>query len=189
MAEHISQSNSLILDLRGNPGGYVVTLEELAGYFVEKETKIADLKGRKEMKPQMAKSKGKNIFKGRLIVLVDANSGSAAEIFARFVQLEKRGVVIGDRSAGAVMQSRGISMELGADSIVPYGMNLTNADVVMSDGKSLEHTGVTPQIEMFMTGADLAAQRDTVLAAAFELLGQKVTPEQAGKYFPYKWKD
>jgi carboxyl-terminal processing protease len=189
MQGRVSQSSNLILDLRGNGGGYVVTLEQLAGYFVDKDTKIADLKGRKELKPQMAKSKGQSAYKGKLIVLVDANSGSASEIFARFVQIEQRGIVVGDQSAGAVMQSRGVPMELGADSIVPYGMNMTHADVIMTDGKSLEHAGVTPQLEILLTGADLAAQHDTVLAEALKLLGQTVTPEQAGKLFPYKWED
>ena len=189
MNGRISQSANLILDLRGNGGGYVATLEQLAGYFVDKDTKIADLKGRKEMKPLMAKSKGKNVFKGKLTVLVDANSGSASEIFARFVQIEQRGVVIGDQSAGAVMQSRGVAMEMGVESIVPYGMNMTNADVIMTDGKSLEHLGVTPQLEILLTGADITAQRDTVLANTFRLYGETVTPEQAGKFFPYKWED
>ncbi len=189
MQGRVSQSANLILDLRGNGGGYVVTLEQLAGYFVDKDTKIADLKGRKEMKPQMAKSKGKNVYRGKLIVLVDANSGSASEIFARFIQIEQRGVVIGDQSAGAVMQSRGVPMEMGVDSIVPYGMNMTNADVIMADGKSLENTGVTPQLQILLTGADIAAQRDTVLAGAFQLFGEMVTPEQAGKFFPYKWEE
>ncbi len=105
----------------------------------------------------MAKFKGKNVFRGKLTVLVDANSGSASEIFARFVQIEQRGVVIGDQSAGAVMQSRGVAMEMGVESIVPYGMNMTNADVIMTDGKSLEHLGVTPQLEILLTGADITA--------------------------------
>lgn len=189
MKGRLTQSANLILDLRGNGGGYVMTLEELAGYFVSKDTKIADLKGRKEMKPQMAKTKGDDIFKGKLVVLIDANSGSASEIFARLMQLEQRGVVIGDQSAGAVMQSRGIPMSMGVDKIVPYGMNMTNADVIMTDGKSLEHVGVTPHIPLLATGADLALQRDPVLAAALQLFGQTISPEDAGKLFPYKWKE
>lgn len=188
MQGRVRRSSNLIMDLRGNGGGYVVTLEKIAGYFVEKDTTIAELKGRKEMKPQKAKSQGGDGFKGRLVVLVDSQSGSAAEIFARFVQLEKRGVVIGDISAGAVMQSKFSPMENGADSVViPYGISITNADVIMSDGKSLEHTGVTPNLIMVPKGSDLAAQHDPVLAAAFQLLGENVTPEAAGKMFPYKW--
>ena len=154
---------------------------------MDKDTKIADLKGRKEMKPQMAKSQGENTFKGKLIVLIDSNSGSAAEIFARFVQIEQRGVVIGDQSAGAVMQSRGVPMQMGADTIVPYGMNLTNADVITTDGQSLEHIGVTPNLVVLLTGADLATQSDTVLSGALKFFGEIVTPEQAGKLFPFKW--
>lgn len=189
MQGKVSKANNLVLDLRGNGGGYVVTLERLAGYFVDKDTKIADLKGRKEFKPQMAKTKGNDTYKGKIIVLIDSNSGSASEIFARFIQLEKRGVVLGDRSAGAVMMSRGVPMEMGADSLTVYGMNMTMADVIMTDGKSLEHVGVTPDELTLMTGADLAVQSDPVLAYALQLLGEKVSPEDAGKYFPIKWKD
>ena len=189
MQGKIGKAANLILDLRGNGGGYVVTLERLAGYFVEKDTKIADLKARKEMKPQMAKTKGKDVYKGNLIVLIDANSGSASEIFARFVQIEKRGVVIGDQSAGAVMQSRYHPMEFGGDRVVQYGISLTMADVITTDGKSLEHIGVTPQMPLIPTGANLAAGQDPVLAVALELFGQKVTAEQAGKLFPIKWDD
>ena len=189
MQGRISQSANLILDLRNNGGGYVVALEQLAGYFVDKDTKIADLKGRKEMKPQMAKTRGKNVFKGKLVVLVDANSGSASEIFARFIQIEKRGIVVGDQSAGAVMQSRSVPMQLGVDTIVPYGMNLTNADVIMTDGISLEHIGVTPDVLMLVSGADLAGQRDPVLVAALKLLGSDLGAAEAGKFFPFKWKE
>jgi len=191
MQGRVGKAANLVLDLRGNGGGYVVALERLAGYFVDKDTKIADLKGRKEMKPQMAKTKGNDVFKGKLIVLIDANSGSAAEIFARFVQIEQRGVVLGDQSAGAVMQSRGVGLEksTGETTSIFYGMNLTNADVITTDGKSLEHIGVTPNVVTLLSGADLAAQSDPVLAAALKLLGEEVAPEVAGKFFPYKWRD
>ncbi len=176
--------HALVLDLRNNPGGYVVTLEKMAGYFFDKDIKIADLKGRKKMDPQEAKTQGDNGFKGRLVVLIDGSSGSAAEIFARLVQLEKRGVVLGDVSAGAVMQSKYHGMDAGSETVIPYGMSITNADVIMSDGKSLEHTGVTPDELILPTGEDLALRRDPVMARALETLGIKVSSDEAGKFFP-----
>ena len=179
---------ALILDLRGNPGGYVRTLEWFAGYFFDKEVKIADLKGRKEMKPQMAKPHGDRNFKGKLVVLVDSKSGSAAEIFARAVQLEKRGVVIGDRTAGAVMQSRTFDHQMGTDTVIFFGVSITNADVIMSDGKSLEGVGVTPDELLLPTAADMAAKRDPVLARAAAIVGFELPQDKAGAMFPVEWR-
>jgi C-terminal processing protease CtpA/Prc len=188
MSDTVGSRSALIMDLRGNGGGYVKTLERLAGNFFDHDLKIADLKGRKEMKPQLAKTRGKDIFNGKLIVLIDSNSGSAAEIFARLVQLEKRGLVIGDQSAGAVMQSKPYFYEVGAENVVNYGVSITNADVIMSDGKSVEHVGVTPDELVLPSPEDLAAGRDPVLARAFELAGVKVDSTKAGAMFPLEWK-
>jgi carboxyl-terminal processing protease len=179
---------TLILDLRGNPGGYVSTLQWFTGYFFDKEIKIADLKGRKEMKPQTSQPHRDRNFKGKLIVLVDSGSGSAAEVFARVVQLEKRGVVIGDRTAGAVMQSRGFRQMLGEGSGVIYGASITNADVIMTDGKSLERVGVTPDELLLPTAADLAANRDPVLSRAAAMAGFELPPDKVGAMFPVEWR-
>lgn len=175
---------ALILDLRGNPGGYVATLEKLAGYFFDKDTKIADVKGRKPMDPQIAKTQGLRVYTGKVIVLVDSNSGSAAEIFARLMQIEKRGIVLGDVSAGAVMMSRGEGFDAGSATSIWYGMNLTRADVIMTDGKSLEHVGVQPDEVIIPTGSDLANLRDPVLARALEISGTGIDAAAAGKLFP-----
>lgn len=175
--------SAVIIDLRGNPGGYVVTLEKLVGYFFEQDLKIADLKGRKELDPMEAKSKKDDVFKGKVIVLIDAGSASAAEIFSRLMQLEHRGVVLGDISSGKVMMSRSFSLDAGSGTLVSYGGSITEADVIMSDGQSLEHVGVTPHVRILPTGEDLANRRDPVLAAALELLGHKMSPLDAGKLF------
>ncbi len=180
-------SSSLIFDLRGNGGGYVVTLERLVGYMFDKDIKIAELKGRKKMDPQEAKTKGDDAFKGKIIVLIDSRSASASEIFARLMQLEQRGVVLGDISAGAVMQSRSEINSLRNDSIF-YGASITNADVIMSDGKSLEHVGVMPNAVLIPTATDLANNQDPVLAEAVKLLGGNITPAQAGNFFRYNWR-
>lgn len=188
MDDHVKGSSGLILDLRGNSGGYVRTLEFLAGHFFEHDLKIADLKGRKEKKPMLAKTRGKNIFPGKLVVLVDSKSASASELFARLIQIEKRGIVLGDISAGAVMQSKFYQQELGADTVIFYGASITDADVIMADGKSLEHTGVIPDELIKPTPEDMAANRDPVLVRAAELLGVKLEPAQAGALFPVEWK-
>jgi len=179
---------ALILDLRGNPGGYAKTLEWLTGYFFDRDVKIDDLKGRKEMKPEVAKTHGAGGFKGQLVVLVDGESGSAAEMFARIVQLEKRGTVIGDRSSGMVMQSRRHPHQIGIDKVIYYSVSVTEADVIMSDGKSLERVGVTPEDLLLPTAADMAAGRDPVLARAAALVGAKLDAEKAGALFPTEWR-
>jgi carboxyl-terminal processing protease len=188
MNDEVKGRGALILDLRGNGGGYVATLERLVGHFFDRDVKIADLKGRKEMKPMFAKKRDGKPFDGKLVVLIDSNSASASEVFARLVQLEKRGIVIGDQSSGMVMQSKYHSQEMGADNLILYGVNITDADVIMSDGKSVEHVGVTPDELLLPTAADLAAGRDPILARAAELVGLKLDPEKAGAIFPVEWK-
>jgi C-terminal processing protease CtpA/Prc len=184
----VKKHQALILDLRGNGGGLVVMLKRLIGYFFEQDIKVSEMKYRKEVKTEVAESKGNSGFKGKLIVLIDSGSASASEIFARVIQLEKRGIVLGDRSAGAVMQSRQHGHEVGLETVSYYGASITNADVIMKDGKSIEHVGVTPDELLLPTAADLAASRDPVLSHAAELVGLKLDSGAAGKLFPIEWR-
>ena len=179
---------TLILDLRGNGGGAETILQQMIGYFFDRDIKIGDVKGRKETKPLMAKTRGKSVFNGKLIVLVDSESGSAAELFARVVQLEKRGTVIGEKTSGLVMQGTYISHKSGLDLVFYYGVSVTTADLIMTDGKSLERVGVTPDEILIPTQEDLAAERDPVLSRAATLAGLKIEPEKAGKIFPVEWR-
>ena len=178
---------SLILDVRGNPGGAVVTLDRMLGNLFDHDLKFADRVGRKQMKPELAKTRGSEIFTGKLIVLVDSRSASAAELFPRVVQLEHRGTVVGDRTSGAVMEARDYYGSQGMDTKIFYGFSITDADLIMKDGKSLEHTGVTPDEIVIPTAKDLASGSDPVLSRALELAGHKVDPVAAGKMFPYEW--
>lgn len=191
MMRKVGQHQALILDLRGNSGGYETTLRRLLGYFFDHDVKIGDLKRRKESKPVIAKAHSADqVFKGRLVVLVDSKSASAAELFARVIQLEKRGTVIGDHTAGAVMRGRLYPHAYerivipGAETFSFYGAVITDADITMTDGQSLERTGVTPDELLLPTGEDLAARRDPVLSRAATVVGVKIDPEKAGSLFP-----
>jgi carboxyl-terminal processing protease len=180
---------ALVLDLRGNGGGAETTLLRLLGHFFDRDVKMADVKTRNELKPVIAKTRGKgNLFEGKVVVLVDSDSGSASEVFARVMQLEGRGTVVGDRSAGAVMRSNFRTYEMGTERIVSWSANITNADVLMADGKSLERVGVVPDELLLPKATDMAAKRDLVLARALELAGTKIDPAKAGALFPVEWK-
>ena len=186
MMDKARKHEALIVDLRGNPGDSVDTLGYLAGDMFDKDVKIADPVGRKESKPQVAKG-SHNPFTGKLVVLVDSDSASASELFARLMQIEKRGVVLGDRSSGSVMESRHYTEKTGVNTSIFFGVSITDADLIMTDGKSLEHVGVTPDELILPTAADLASGRDPVMVRAAGLLGVKMRPEDAGKLFPYEW--
>jgi C-terminal processing protease CtpA/Prc len=183
----VRKHKTLILDLRSDPGGAAVTLERVIGNVFDHEVKIADRIGRKELKPALAKTVGEHAFAGKIIVLVDSQSASAAELFARVMQLENRGTVLGDRTSGSVMEARGYGYSQGLDTIITYGFSVTEADLIMKDGKSLEHVGVTPDEIVIPTGRDLATGQDPVLARAVEVAGGKLDAAQAGKMFPFEW--
>ncbi|MGA3200701.1 MAG: S41 family peptidase [Halobacteriota archaeon] len=189
MLDQIRSRKALILDLRGNPGGSVDFLAYFLGGMFDHEVKIADRVRRNGTKPQLTKSRGDKTFNGKLVVLVDSESGSASEIFARVVQLEKRGMVVGDISSGKVMESEIYPHSIGRMAITFYSASITEADLIMGDGKSLEHVGVVPDVRVIPTVDDLVAGRDPALAHAAGLVGLKITPEEAGKLFPIQWPD
>jgi carboxyl-terminal processing protease len=177
----------LIIDLRGNGGGAVEMLETLVGGLVGPDTKIADWKGRKPRPPMMARKAG-DVYEGTILVLVDSFSASASELLARTLQLTGRGTVLGDRTAGAVMVSQTFDHMAGGDRTgVTFATSITVADLIMTDGRSLEHTGVVPDEVILPTAEDLASDRDPVLARALELFGLIATPETAGRMFPMEW--
>ncbi|MEO8074254.1 MAG: S41 family peptidase [Acidobacteriota bacterium] len=181
MMDKVEKSDALILDLRGNGGGYLISLEQLVNNFFDKEVKVGKVIERDGIKSYSIQPHIKKPYTGKLVVLIDSDSASAAEIFARIVQLEKRGTVIGDQSAGAVMQAILMTHTFGLDSLIPYGVSVTVADLIMKDGQRLEKVGVTPDEKIVPTALDLANNRDPVLSRAAKILGYQMTAEEAGQ--------
>jgi carboxyl-terminal processing protease len=179
---HARKVGTLILDLRSNPGGLEDGLVRLAGHVFDRRVLIATIHRRRETRAVESKPVG-HPFTGALFVLIDSGSASAAELFAHLVQLEGRGVVLGDRSAGAVMRSRmhRLTTAFGANR---YGLSITDADMIMRDGTRLEGRGVRPDSLVLPTPADLAAGRDPVLAMALTMAGHPTDAAQAGTLLP-----
>jgi C-terminal processing protease CtpA/Prc len=177
---------ALVLDLRGNGGGLVVNLERLVGHFFDTTVTYAIVRERSGRRPRTAQPVGGEPYRGLLVVLVDSRSASAAEEFARFTQLEARSIVVGDRTAGALMTSRGYGGEVaaaGSERAMNWFLSITVADVLMPNGERLEGRGATPDELVLPTGQDLAARRDPQLARALAIAGVTISPEEAGRLY------
>jgi C-terminal processing protease CtpA/Prc len=188
MMKQASAYPKMILDLRGNGGGYVFIEQYLLSHFFDHEVKIADLVMRDKTDKRVTKPLGKEYYAGQLSVLVDSDSASAAEMTARVLQLEKRAAIYGDVSSGSVMTSIPVFFEslVGARTdyaILRTGMSVTVADVIMSDGSRLEHIGVIPDQILQPTATGLVKRTDPVLAYAAYKMGVTLTPEEAGKFY------
>lgn len=181
----IKKHRAMVLDLRGNPGGFTAVESRVITNLFTKRVTIGEQVTRfGRSRETVPGSRG--AFVGRLIVLIDARSASASELLARIVQLEGRGTVLGDRSAGAVMEGVLLTGTRGFGT--PYSFSITRADLLMTDGHSLEGRGVTPDELLLPTAQDLAAGRDPVLSRAARLLGLDLDPVAAGRLFPYEWR-
>lgn len=93
-------ARGLIIDLRGNPGGYMETAVMMANELLPKNSLIVYTEGRKSPRKEY-KADGRGAFqKLPLVVLVDETSASASEIFAGAIQDNDRGTIIGRRTFG-----------------------------------------------------------------------------------------
>jgi carboxyl-terminal processing protease len=176
------KARAVIVDLRGNPGGAESFLLHLLGNLFDRDVTVGEHVGRTKSKPLIAKAR--HVYSGKVIVLVDSDSASCSEIMARAIQLEKRGTVIGDKTAAAVRTAIVKEFEHGQGTVYFYAAEVTINDLKMSDGNSLEKIGVTPDELLLPTPQQLAAGEDPQLARAFELAGAPISAQKAGKLFP-----
>ena len=182
--EKIKGYKKLILDLRGNPGGYTGVVSAVLGCLFNRELKAYEVKDRKKSALSLVKPHKRGAFEGELVALVDSKSASGAEVIARIVQLEKRGKVVGDRTAGKVIGSQILRSRYTTPTAVVrysawYGVQVSIFDLVMSDGKSLERIGVQPDELLLPKPEDIAGKRDPVLARAAAILGADLDPGKA----------
>jgi len=109
-----SNMKNLVMDLRGNGGGYMIAATALADKFFPDQKLLVYLSGRKTAR-QDYKSSGKgSLSSARIVVLMDESSASASEIFAGAIQDWDRGVIMGRRSFGKGLVQNGFSLTDGS---------------------------------------------------------------------------
>ncbi len=137
---HRQGMRSLILDLRGNPGGLLTSSVELADKFVSQGA-IVSTRGRSEGEDFDYRAHRAGTWRVPLVVLIDGDSASASEIFAAAIRDNRRGTIIGVRSFGKG-SVQGI-FPLGHSGA---GIRLTTAKFYSPNGQPISKVGVSPDI-------------------------------------------
>ena len=138
---HGQGMRSLIIDLRGNPGGLLTSSVEVADKFVA-EGGIVSTRGRSEQENFNYRAHRPGTWRVPLVVIIDGDSASASEIFAAAIQDSGRGKIVGARSYGKG-SVQGI-FALGANGA---GARLTTARFFSPLGHPISNVGITPDID------------------------------------------
>ena len=106
--------SNLVIDLRGNTGGYLMSAVQIANEFLPKNRLIVYTQGRKSAR-QEYRSDGRGSYQQLpLVVLIDESSASASEIFAGAIQDNDRGTIIGRRSFGKGLVQQPVTLHDGS---------------------------------------------------------------------------
>ena len=138
---HAKGMRSLIIDLRGNPGGLLTASVEIADKFVA-NGRIVSTRGRSQAETFDYRAHRAGTWRVPLVVLIDGDSASASEIFAAAIKDAGRGKIVGSRSYGKG-SVQGI-FPLGATGA---GIRLTTAKFFSPQDRPISKVGVDPDID------------------------------------------
>ncbi len=164
---HRQGMKSLIIDVRGNPGGLLTASVEVADKFVT-DGVIVSTRGRSAREDFDYRAHRVGTWRVPLYVLIDGDSASASEIFAGAIHDHRRGPVIGERSYG-----KGSVQGIFPLAVGSTGVRLTTAKFYSPSGRAISKQGVVPthvvhNVAKPVNGQVSAAEADPILAAGIQ---------------------
>ena len=167
--DFLLQNNAIdgwILDLRGNPGGYVDELMSITEYFLPAKTLVFYSKDKQSKKDYYTNDENIPLTKKSVIVLIDKGSASASEITAGGLKDSQRAIIVGVNSAGGT--------EVGVQQLLSRGaaMSVAIKQVFTPKGLNIENNGIPPDEEVKMTKEDILQNKDKQLGKALEMLSK-----------------
>src|SRR3990167_4751895 len=164
----LSDNDKLILDLRGNPGGYLEAALDMASWFLPPSKVVVREDFGQWRDEKVYRSKGYDIFSENLkfVILVDRGSASASEILAGALAEHSRAILVGDQTFG-----KGSVQEL-VNITSRTSLKITIARWLTPNGLSISQDGIKPEFLVKYSTADREAGRDPQLEKAIEILNQ-----------------
>jgi len=164
-----SGDHKLIIDLRGNPGGYLEAAVNIGSWFIDEGKVIVSEDFGSTRKPTIYRSHGPKLFTDKLdlVVLVDGGSASASEILAGALKEHGIATLVGDKTFG-----KGSVQEL-VDITPETSLKVTVARWLTPNGISISQEGLEPNVKVPFTLKDFEAKRDPQMDKAVEILKAK----------------
>ncbi len=143
----VEKIDGLVIDLRGNGGGFLPEAQSLTGLFVDQGpvVQVQFANGAKEVLDDIEQG---TAYDGPLVVLIDRFSASASEIFAGAIQDYRRGVVVGQRSFGKGTVQNLVPLQRWSSKPVNGQLTVTIAKFYRVTGESTQHRGVEPDVAL-----------------------------------------
>jgi len=140
-----TKSNKLIIDLRGNPGGYLESAVDMSSYFIPQGKVVVTQDYGETKKTEQLRSLGYTLLgdrKVKVVVLVDGGSASASEIVAGALQDYKLATILGEKTfgKGSVQEYIKITSKTG--------LKVTIARWLTPNGNSISVSGLMPDVEV-----------------------------------------
>ncbi|HEY1037517.1 MAG TPA: S41 family peptidase [Candidatus Paceibacterota bacterium] len=161
-----TKSNKLVLDLRGNPGGFLEAAVDMASWFLPPGKIVVTENYGNGSDEVIERSRGYNIFNENLkmVILVDGGSASASEILAGALSEYGKAQLVGTKTfgKGSVQEYIKVNEETA--------LKVTVARWLTPNGKSISEGGLTPDVEVKLTADDVKAGRDLQMDKAIEIL-------------------
>src|SRR3989344_4898677 len=161
-----SGSDKLLLDLRGNPGGYLEAAVDISSWFLPNGKVVVTEDYGENKTPEIYRSRGYDIFNNNLkfVILINGGSASASEIVAGAMQDNGRAKLVGAQSFGKGSVQEAI--KITPDTL----LKITVAKWLTPNGNLIEKKGLTPDYEVEITRKDLENKKDPQLDKAVEIL-------------------
>lgn len=154
---------AVVLDLRGNGGGYLTAAQEVAGLWLKDKVIVSERTNGRVT--DELKSDGEPLFAGvKTVVLVDGASASASEIVAGALKDYKVATIVGEKTFGKGTVQKVIDLGAGTK------LKVTVARWYTPSGKNITKQGIAPDKKVILTADDANNGRDPQLDAARELL-------------------
>ena len=168
---------SLVIDLRGNPGGLLSAAVDVADLFLERGLVVAT-RGRSPDEDFNYSAGRPGTWRMPLVLLIDGDSASSSEIFAGAIRDHRRGSIVGSRSYG-----KGSIQGIFPLDAAGVGMRLTTAKFFSPHGLPYSGVGVEPDVPVQtvarpVDGTFVPGSADTGLAAATDV-ARRMTPRPA----------